>query len=153
VAFPLCVSLTWRPCGVRLRHTEAALHGAYGYRFDGIKGLDWLIADGMQDWPVLQIAYVLEIASSEIFGTVPLQFPAQLDPSPITVFAPKHSGPAKVALYDDPLCFIEEFLAPEKAQGTLIVDRAMDSGSRLAINVRGPRPHCSQRSAGRCSRP
>ena len=33
------------------------MHGAYGYRFDGIKGLDWLIADGVEDWPVLRIAY------------------------------------------------------------------------------------------------
>lgn len=63
--------------------------------------------------------------------------PLQLDPSPIAVFAPKHSGPAKVALYDEPLCFIEEFLAPEKAQATLIVDRAMDSGSHLLSMFEG----------------
>jgi hypothetical protein len=49
----------------------------------------------------------------------------------LTVFTPKHSGPAKVALYDELLCFIEEFLAPEKAHATLIVDGAMDSGSHL----------------------
>lgn len=49
----------------------------------------------------------------------------------LTVFTPEHSGPAKIALYDDLLCFIEEFLAPERAHATLIVDGAMDSGGHL----------------------
>ena len=34
-------------------------------------------------------------------------------------------------MYDELLCFIEEFLAPEKAHATLLVDGAMDSGSHL----------------------
>ena len=49
----------------------------------------------------------------------------------LTVFTSEHSGPAKIALYDELLCFIEEFLGPEKAHATLIVDGAMDSGSHL----------------------
>jgi hypothetical protein len=49
----------------------------------------------------------------------------------LTVYTPEHSGPAKIALYDDLLCFTEEFLAPEKAHATMLVDGAMDSGSHL----------------------
>jgi hypothetical protein len=49
----------------------------------------------------------------------------------LTVYTPEHSGPAKLGLYDELLCFIEEFLAPEKAHATLLVDGAMDSGSHL----------------------
>jgi len=49
----------------------------------------------------------------------------------LTVFSYEHSGPAKIALYDELLCFIEEFLRPEKSHATMIVDGAMDSGSHL----------------------
>jgi len=49
----------------------------------------------------------------------------------LTVYTSEHSGPAKIALYDELLCFIEEFLASERAHATLVVDGAMDSGSHL----------------------
>ena len=49
----------------------------------------------------------------------------------LTVYTSEHSGPAKIALYDELLCFTEEFLAPEKAHATLLVDGAMDGGSHL----------------------
>jgi hypothetical protein len=49
----------------------------------------------------------------------------------LTVYTREHSGSAKLALYDELLCFVEEFLAPEKAHATLLVDGAMDSGRHL----------------------
>lgn len=49
----------------------------------------------------------------------------------LTVYTSDHSGPAKISLYDELLCFIEEFLAPERSHATLLIDGAMDSGSHL----------------------
>ena len=48
-----------------------------------------------------------------------------------TVGSPGTSGTAKLALYDDLLCFIEDFLAREGSHGTFIVDGAHDSGGHL----------------------
>jgi hypothetical protein len=55
----------------------------------------------------------------------------------LTVYTSEHSGPAKIALYDELLCFIEEFLAPEGAHATLLVDGATDSGSHFRAAHRG----------------
>lgn len=33
------------------------MQGAYGYRFEGIAGLDWLLRDGVDDWPELKLSY------------------------------------------------------------------------------------------------
>jgi hypothetical protein len=49
----------------------------------------------------------------------------------LTVYTSEHSGPAKIALYDELLCFIEELLTAERFHATLLVDGAMDSGSHL----------------------
>jgi hypothetical protein len=48
-----------------------------------------------------------------------------------TVFSEDPSGASKLALYDDLLCFVEEFLVAERAHATLIVDGAHDSGGHL----------------------
>lgn len=40
-----------------VRQTGPALHGAYGYRFSGIDGLNWMIEDDIADWPELQLSY------------------------------------------------------------------------------------------------
>ena len=55
----------------------------------------------------------------------------------MTVYTSEHSGPAKIGFYDELLCFIEEFLAPEKAHATLVVDGAVDSGSHFRAAHRG----------------
>jgi hypothetical protein len=41
------------------------------------------------------------------------------------------SGAAKFALYDDLLCFVEDFLGRERCHGTFIVDGSHDSGGHL----------------------
>jgi uncharacterized protein DUF3800 len=48
-----------------------------------------------------------------------------------TVGSPDATGPAKLALYDELLCFIEDFLSREGGQATFIVDGAHDSGGHL----------------------
>lgn len=48
-----------------------------------------------------------------------------------TVFTNSTTGAAKLALYDELLCFVEGFLAAEGAHATLIVDGAHDSGGHL----------------------
>jgi hypothetical protein len=48
-----------------------------------------------------------------------------------STFTPSNSGPDKQALYVDLLCFIEGYLASERAHGTLIVDGTEDSGAHL----------------------
>jgi hypothetical protein len=45
------------PFALALRHTDPALQGAYGYRLSGIADLDWLVKDGVQDWPELTLSY------------------------------------------------------------------------------------------------
>ncbi len=48
-----------------------------------------------------------------------------------TVGSPSTSGAAKLALYDDLLCFVEDFLSSEGSHATFIVDGAHDSGGHL----------------------
>jgi hypothetical protein len=48
-----------------------------------------------------------------------------------TVSTPESTGVAKFALYDELLCFVEEFLATEGAHATFIVDGAHDGGGHL----------------------
>jgi len=48
-----------------------------------------------------------------------------------TVATGSSTGAAKIALYDELLCFLEDFLATEGAHATLIVDGAHDSGGHL----------------------
>jgi hypothetical protein len=48
-----------------------------------------------------------------------------------TVGSPRTSGAAKLALYDDLLCFVEDFLSGEGSHATFIVDGAHDSGGHL----------------------
>jgi hypothetical protein len=48
-----------------------------------------------------------------------------------TVLTEGATGAAKFALYDELLCFVEEFLSQENAQATFIVDGAHDSGGHL----------------------
>lgn len=45
-----------------------------------------------------------------------------------TVGSPGMSGMAKIVLYDELLCFVEDFLSSEGGHGTFIVDGAHDSG-------------------------
>lgn len=48
-----------------------------------------------------------------------------------TVGSPGTSGMAKIVLYDELLCFVEDFLSSEGGHGTFIVDGAHDSGGHL----------------------
>ena len=48
-----------------------------------------------------------------------------------TVATGSSTGAAKIALYDDLLCFVEDFLAGEGAHATFVVDGAHDSGGHL----------------------
>ncbi len=48
-----------------------------------------------------------------------------------TTHTPQTSGPAKFALYDDLLCFIEDRLRREHAHATLVVDGLHDGGGHL----------------------
>lgn len=48
-----------------------------------------------------------------------------------TVLTDSSTGTAKLALYDELLCFVEEFLSVEEAHATMIVDGAHDSGGHL----------------------
>jgi Protein of unknown function (DUF3800) len=48
-----------------------------------------------------------------------------------TVGSPIATGAAKLALYDELLCFVEDFLAREGSHATVIVDGAHDSGGHL----------------------
>ena len=48
-----------------------------------------------------------------------------------TVGSPSTSGAAKLVLYDDLLCFVEDFLSGEGSHATFIVDGAHDSGGHL----------------------
>ena len=57
----------------------------------------------------------------------------------LTVCCPEHSGVAKLARYDDLLCFTEQVLATENAHATLIVDGAMDGGGHLRSSHRALR--------------
>jgi hypothetical protein len=54
-----------------------------------------------------------------------------------TVFTGASTGAAKFALYDELLCFVEDFLSQEGAHATLIVDGAHDSGGHLRAAHRG----------------
>ena len=48
-----------------------------------------------------------------------------------TVGSPSTSGAAKLVLYDDLLCFVEDFLSGEGSHATFIVDGAHDGGGHL----------------------
>lgn len=48
-----------------------------------------------------------------------------------TTFTTATSGDAKLGLYDDLLCFIEETLVAERGHATLVVDGRMDGGDHL----------------------
>ncbi len=48
-----------------------------------------------------------------------------------TTFTPSSTGEAKFALYDDLLCFVEDFLAAERGHATFLVDGGHDSGGHL----------------------
>jgi hypothetical protein len=48
-----------------------------------------------------------------------------------TVGSPGTSGMAKIVLYDELLCFVEDFLSHEGSHGTFIVDGSHDSGGHL----------------------
>jgi hypothetical protein len=48
-----------------------------------------------------------------------------------TVGSPDTSGMAKIVLYDELLCFVEDFLSSGGGHGTFIVDGAHDSGGHL----------------------
>lgn len=49
----------------------------------------------------------------------------------LTVFSQDSSGPAKIALYDELLCFVEHFLERERAFGSIVVDGEHDGGGHM----------------------
>lgn len=49
----------------------------------------------------------------------------------LTTHTPTSTGRAKIDLYDDLLCFLEEFLSIERGHGTLVVDGLHDSGGHI----------------------
>lgn len=53
------------------------------------------------------------------------------DAALFTTHTAASTGPAKFELYDDLLCFIEQFLLSERAHGTLVVDGLNDGGGHL----------------------
>lgn len=57
----------------------------------------------------------------------------------LTVFTPDSSGPSKIALYDQLLCFLEECFLVERGHGTLVVDGGLDSGGHMRMAHRALR--------------
>lgn len=53
-----------------------------------------------------------------------------------TTYTPTATGAAKLALYDDLLCFLEDFLIRERSHGMLVVDGLQDNGGHLRASHR-----------------